>query len=93
MIAIAPRQYFGRGFARLIRTFLIALVVLGVPSQAMGQVGAVLSAYTDLRFRGLSLSDGQPVGLAEVGAVHGDPAQVVRGADVVLVRRVRLRKL
>jgi len=93
VIAIAPRQYFGRGFARLIRTFLIALVVLGVPSQAMGQVGAVLSAYTDLRFRGLSLSDGQPVGLADLSYDHSSGIYGALSGSIVATRHEGLKPL
>jgi hypothetical protein len=41
-----------------------SLAVTAAP--ALGQVGAVLSAYSDERFRGYSLSDGRPVGILDL---------------------------
>jgi len=37
-----------------------------VPAPAPAEVGAVISAYSDLRYRGVSLSDGRPVGILDL---------------------------
>jgi len=93
VIAIAARQPFGRVFARLGRTFLFALGALADPSQATGQVGAVLSAYTDFRFRGLSLSDGQPVGLADLSYDHSSGIYGALSGSIVATRHDGLKPL
>ena len=46
---------------------LLALLVLAaIPAPASAQVGAVVSLFSDSRFRGYSLSDGRPVGILDV---------------------------
>jgi hypothetical protein len=63
---IAPairRDSSGPGFARLA---LGAALLAAAPAPAAAEVGAVISAYTDLRYRGVSLSDGRPVGILDI---------------------------
>ena len=66
---------------------------MAVPSQAMGQVGAVLSAYTDLRFRGLSLSDGRPVGLLDLSYDHPAGFYGALSGSIVATRHDGLKPL
>lgn len=67
----------------------------GAPAAA--QVGTVVSAYTDQRFRGYSLSDGRPVGILDVsydaanglyaaasGSVVATPHEGVKGLGLAL---------
>lgn len=46
---------------------------VSVPSAAHAQVGAIVSVYNDDRFRGVSFSDGRPVGILDLSydAPHG----------------------
>ena len=45
---------------------LLASLSLLIPTQARAQVGALVSIYSDDRFRGVSVSDGRPVGILDV---------------------------
>ena len=53
--------------ARGLRTSLtvIAAVIAGCAAPARAEVGATVSAFSDLRFRGYSLSDGRPVAIVD----------------------------
>ena len=64
MIARAiPPASSGPGFTRLA---LGAAILAAVPVPAAAEVGTVVSAYSDLRYRGISLSDGRPVGILDL---------------------------
>ena len=45
---------------------LLFAVTLAVDSPALAQTGAAFSIFNDFRFRGLSLSDGRPVGVIDL---------------------------
>lgn len=55
---------------------LLILFVSPVPARA--QAGATLSIFSDLRFRGYSLSDGRPVGILDFA--YDDPSGLYAGA-------------
>ena len=78
---------------------LVGLIAgLGMPaSPARAQVGAVVSVFSDARFRGISLSDGRPVGILDLsydapgglygafsGSVVDTRGEGIRALDVVL---------
>src|SRR4051794_35583423 len=81
--ALAHRSgSFARGFAKR-GALLIAVFAAGVPAPAAAQFGAVVSAYTDQRFRGYSLSDGRPVGILDLS--YDAPNGIYAGASGSLV--------
>jgi uncharacterized protein (TIGR02001 family) len=49
-----------------------AACLIFAPSEATAQVGIVISAFSDDRFRGYSLSDGHPVGILDLS--YDDPS-------------------
>jgi hypothetical protein len=53
------------------------------PAPATAQVGAVVSAYTDQRFRGYSLSDGRPVGILDLS--YDGPSGIYAAASGSIV--------
>ncbi|MFL6758795.1 TorF family putative porin [Sphingomonas sp.] len=59
-----PRGANGRRFGA--RALIAFLVASAVASSAQARVGAVVSAFSDERFRGVSLSDGRPVGTLDL---------------------------
>jgi len=61
----APRRVSSKLPIGVSLRFFLSAVAL-VPTGAAAQVGVVASVYTDLRFRGYSLSDGRPVGVLDV---------------------------
>jgi uncharacterized protein (TIGR02001 family) len=50
---------------------LVSLAALAVASPASAQVGAVISAFSDARFRGVSVSGGNPVAMVDLS--HDNP--------------------
>ena len=56
------------GIARRFRAPIVLFAaLLAIPaSPAAAQVGAVVSIFSDSRFRGISLSDGRPVGIIDL---------------------------
>lgn len=51
---------------RSTKLVLTAVLLAVVPAPAAAEVGAVVSAYSDLRYRGVSLSGGRPVGIFDL---------------------------
>lgn len=62
----APAIRCGWSGPRFIRHALGACLLFAVPAPAAAEVGAVVSAYSDLRYRGVSFSDGRPVGILDL---------------------------
>ena len=58
-------------------------VALGAGSAAQAQVGVVVSAFSDARFRGVSISDGDPVGILDLS--YDDPSGAYAAASGTLV--------
>jgi uncharacterized protein (TIGR02001 family) len=64
-----------------------------IPEPASAEVGAVVSAYSDYRFRGLTLSDGRPVGIIDLSYDASDGLYAALSASVVAARHEGLRPL
>jgi hypothetical protein len=60
---------------------------------ATAQVGVVLSAYTDQRFRGYSLSDGRPVGILDLSYDAPNGIYAAASGSVVAARDEGLKGL
>jgi len=58
-------------------------VALGAGSAAQAQVGVVVSALSDARFRGVSISDGDPVGILDLS--YDDPSGAYAAASGTLI--------
>lgn len=56
---------------------------LSAGSAARAEVGAVVSAFSDARFRGVSVSDGDPVGILDLS--YDDPSGAYAAASGTLV--------
>ena len=63
------------------------------PAPAGAQVGVVVSAYTDQRFRGYSLSDGRPVGIINLSYDGPDGIYAAASGSVVAAREGSLKGL
>jgi Bacterial protein of unknown function (Gcw_chp) len=81
----------GRGFANP-RALLILFCSL-TPTPATAQFGAVVSAYTDQRFRGYSLSDGRPVGILDLSYDAPNGIYAAVSGSVVATRHEGLKGL
>ena len=63
------------------------------PAPASAQVGVVVSAYTDQRFRAYSLSDGRPVGIIDLSYDGPDGVYAAVSGSVVAAREGSLKGL
>jgi hypothetical protein len=86
------RKPCGRGFAAS-RAILIAACFGAASTPAAAQVGVVASAYTDLRFRGYSLSDGRPVGILDVSYDARNGIYAAASGSIVATRHEGLKGL
>lgn len=78
--------------ARRVRA-LIAFVSLIPPTAAEAQVGARVSVYSDDRFRGVSLSDGRPVGILDASYDLSNGFYAALSGSAVATRDEGLRLL
>ncbi len=62
---------------------LIFATALSAGSAAQAEVGAVVSAFSDARFRGVSVSNGDPVGILDLS--YDDPSGAYAAASGTLV--------
>lgn len=60
-------------------SLLVAAAFVGWAAPARAEVGATVSVYSDLRFRGYSLSEGRPVGILDF--VYDDQSGFYAGAS------------
>jgi hypothetical protein len=91
--APAPRRDTSRrGFAKR-SIVLFGLLAAGIPAPAAAQFGAVVSAYTDQRFRGYSLSDGRPVGILDLSYDGPNGVYAAASGSVLLTRHEGLKGL
>ena len=65
---------------------LLVITIAPSPASAAGEVGLVVSAYTDQRFRGYSLSDGRPVGILDLSFDSPDGIYAAVSGTVVATR-------
>lgn len=86
------RSSRGRGFAAS-RRILIAVCFGAIAAPAAAQVGAVVSAYTDQRFRGYSLSDGRPIGILDLSYDAPNGIYAALSGSVVAARHEGLKGL
>jgi len=77
---------------RAAQVLVIAALVHSAPAVA-GQVGVVVSAYTDQRLRGYSLSDGRPVGIVDLSYDASNGIYAAASGLVVAARDDGLRVL
>lgn len=68
---------------------LVALI----PAPAAAEVGAVVSAYSDDRYRGLSISDGRPVGILDLSYDDSNGLYATVSGSVVATRDEGLKAL
>ena len=80
----------GQARAARVRSRLPSLIrllgfaaALSAGSAARAEVGAVVSAFSDARFRGVSISDGDPVGILDLS--YDDPSGAYAAASGTLV--------
>jgi uncharacterized protein (TIGR02001 family) len=66
-------------------SFLVAAAFLCWAAPSRAEVGATASIYSDLRFRGYSLSEGRPVGIFDFA--YDDPSGLYVGASAIGVLR------
>lgn len=71
--------------SRTSRGFALACLISCVAAPASAEVGATASVYSDARFRGYSLSEGQPVGMLDFA--YDDLSGAYAGASVSGVLR------
>lgn len=71
--------------------FTIVLAMMATPAAA--EVGAVVSAFSDDRFRGISLSDGRPVGILDLSYDTPDGFYGALSGSVVAARHEGLKGL
>jgi uncharacterized protein (TIGR02001 family) len=88
---VTPPISSRRGFAARLRALLVVAAL--IPAPAAGQVGVVVSAYTDQRFRGYSLSDGRPVGILDVAYDAPNGVYAAVSGSVVAARDDGLKGL
>jgi hypothetical protein len=69
----------------------LAAVVISAPADA--QVGALASVYSDDRFRGISVSEGRPVGIVDLSYDTANGLYAGLSGTVVLARHDRLEAL
>jgi hypothetical protein len=69
------------------------VLLAAVPAPAAAEVGAVISAYSDLRYRGVSLSDGQPVGILDLSYDASNGLYGALSGSVVATRHEGLKPL
>jgi uncharacterized protein (TIGR02001 family) len=67
------------------------MIVISAPAKA--QVGAVVSVYSDDRFRGVSVSDGRPVGVLDLSYDAANGLYAGLSGSVVATRRDGLKAL
>lgn len=72
---------------------LFAMLASLTASPAAAQFGAVVSAYSDQRFRGYSLSDGRPVGILDLSYDAPDGIYAAASGSVVATRHHGLKGL
>jgi uncharacterized protein (TIGR02001 family) len=72
---------------------LISLATVVISAPAKAQVGAVISVYSDDRFRGVSVSDGRPVGIVDLSYDAANGLYAGLSGSVVASRRDRLEAL
>jgi uncharacterized protein (TIGR02001 family) len=84
------RGAFGRRFSA---RALIAFFASAFASSAQAQVGAVVSAFSDERFRGFSLSDGRPVGTLDLSYDAPNGLYAAASGSVVASRGEGLKLL
>jgi uncharacterized protein (TIGR02001 family) len=89
----AQRCVASHSFARGSALFLAGLLLTTIPVPATAQVGAVLSLFSDNRFRGYSLSDGRPVGILDLSYDHPSGLYGTLSGSVVASRHNGLRPL
>ena len=87
-----PREVHGKGRGR-IAPALLGLSILSFPEPAAAQVGAVVSIFSDARFRGISISDGRPVGTLDLSYDAGNGIYAAISASGVATRNEGLRSL
>ena len=68
-------------------------LLLLVESGAQAQVGALVSIYSDDRYRGVSLSDGRPVGILDLSYDARNGAYAALSGRIVATRTERLQPL
>ena len=97
MIALATRAgrrsrgAIGKRFG--VRALIAFFFAGAVASSAQAKVGAVLSAYSDERFRGFSLSDGRPVGILDLSYDASNGLYAAASGSVVASRGEGLKLL
>jgi uncharacterized protein (TIGR02001 family) len=72
---------------------LISLATVVISAPAKAQVGAVISVYSDDRFRGVSVSDGRPVGIVDLSYDAANGLYAGLSGSVVASRWDRLEAL
>ena len=94
MTATAPRRQPGLGpvTRRATQTIFTAALVHSAPAVA-AQVGVVVSAYTDERLRGYSLSDGRPVGIIDLSYDAPTGIYAAASGSIVAARDDGLKSL
>ena len=93
MNAPALRRQRGLVSANRFAAFVILIAAMAHPARANAQVGVVVSAYTDQRFRGYSLSDGRPVGIIDVSYDGPGGVYAAGSGSVVAAREGNLKGL
>jgi uncharacterized protein (TIGR02001 family) len=71
----------------------IGLATAVIPAPAKAQVGAVVSLYSDDRFRGVSVSDGRPVGILDLSYDASNGLYAGLSGSVVATRHESLKAL
>lgn len=82
-----------QGIAEALAGAFLALVMLLNSSAAHAQVGALVSIYNDDRFRGISLSDGRPVGILDISYDAADGLYASGSGRMVATREEGLQVL
>ena len=85
------RGAIGRRFGA--RALIAFFVASAVASSAQARVGAVVSAFSDERFRGVSLSDGRPVGTMDLSYDAPNGLYAAASGSVVASRGEGLKLL
>jgi hypothetical protein len=70
-----------------------AFFFAAIPAPAKAEVGAVVSAFSDDRYRGLSISDGRPVGILDLSYDGSDGLYATLSGSVVATRSEGLKGL
>lgn len=76
-----------------IASAFLGLSFLFFPEPAAAQIGAVVSIFNDARFRGISISDGRPVGTLDLSYDASNGIYGAVSATVVATRNDGLRSL